>query len=219
MKRDVALKILPQCFASAPLFFIRLGQEHGKAAVHYEGSAATRERVREPHPRHRCDTHWRDRPPRPHSIQTEAVCVAGASSQVMAVAGEHMRQTASRALRLSWRRSPATGTHAEWSAAIAQRLTGGRVDDLELDRDVFVRAVGAQALGHFTATHSSLAAVILIGCSAGSSSADISNLIVRGCRGARVISPLRSSPMIMLCTLGGVTRKKRCMSASAGGLR
>ena len=33
------------------------------------------------------------------------------------------------------------------------------------------------------------------------------------------MSPRRSSSMIMLWTLGGVTPKKRCMSASAGGCR
>ena len=37
LKRDVALKILPQCFASAPLSFSRLGHEHGKATVRAKG--------------------------------------------------------------------------------------------------------------------------------------------------------------------------------------
>ena len=42
-----------------------------------------------------------------------------------------------------------------------------------------------------------LAAVMLIGCKAGSSSADRSSLIFRGCRGTRLISPRRSSATIM----------------------
>jgi serine/threonine protein kinase len=37
LKRDGALKILLECFASPPLSFIRLGYEHGKAAVSAKG--------------------------------------------------------------------------------------------------------------------------------------------------------------------------------------
>jgi hypothetical protein len=42
--------------------------------------------------------------------------------------------------------------------------------------------------------------------------------MLRGWRGIRVMSARRSSSLIMLWTLGGVTAKKRCMSASAGDL-
>ena len=39
--------------------------------------------------------------------------------------------------------------------------------------------------------------------------------MLRGCRGVRVMSPSRSKVFTMLSTSGGVTPKKRCMSASA----
>lgn len=41
--------------------------------------------------------------------------------------------------------------------------------------------------------------------------------MLRAVRGVRWISPLLSSSLIIRWTDGGVTSKKRCMSASAGG--
>ena len=71
--------------------------------------------------------------------------------------------------------------------------------------------------GPLTAALLVLATGVLIGWRAGSWSAGTSSSIERAWRGMRRISPRRSSSMIIWCTVGGVTQKKRWMSASAGG--
>ena len=55
--------------------------------------------------------------------------------------------------------------------------------------------------------------------SAGSSDCGTSSLIDLATPGVRAMSPRRSSSITIRWTVGGVTSKKPCMSASAGALR
>ena len=50
----------------------------------------------------------------------------------------------------------------------------------------------------------------------GNSSWEMSNLIDLAIPGFLSINPARSRDIIIWCTVGGVTSKKRCISASAG---
>ena len=87
----------------------------------------------------------------------------------------------------------------------------------EAERRTPLRSIPGTFRGACVSCHSGRGSLMRPHFSTGRFSGSTRTRIVRGCLGIRSISCARWRLRIIWCTVGGVTRKYSCMSASAGG--